>query len=131
MLLDRPQLLEKLRRALAGAKVAYLMPYNSTVFERDVALALDIPLFGASLDQMWLGTKSGSRALFARAGVPHPLGAEIRTIHGAVAAICALRMRKPELAAVIIKLDHAVSGDGTRWLIWQDCRCLARGGSVR
>src|SRR6185437_8765818 len=60
-LLERPRLLERLRRALAGSKVAYLMPYNSTTLERDIALALDIPLFGADPDQAWLGTKSGSR----------------------------------------------------------------------
>jgi PGM1 C-terminal domain len=112
-LLERPHVLEQIRRALAGSTGAYLMPYNSTTLERDVALALDIPLFGADPSQAWVGTKSGSRALFAGAGVPHPLGAEhIRTIHDAVDAICALRAAKPELAALIIKLDHAVSGEG-------------------
>jgi PGM1 C-terminal domain len=112
-LLERPDVLEQIRRALAGSKGAYLMPYNSTTLERDIALALDIPLFGAAPDQAWLGTKSGSRALFAGAGVPHPLGAEqIRTSHDAVDAICGLRAVKPDLAALVIKLDHAVSGEG-------------------
>jgi hypothetical protein len=112
-LLERPRVLEQIRRALSGSQGAYLMPYNSTTLERDIALALDIPLFGAAPDQAWLGTKSGSRAVFSGAGVPHPLGAEqIRTSHDAVEAICALRAAKPELAAVIIKLDHAVSGEG-------------------
>jgi PGM1 C-terminal domain len=105
--------LERIRRALHGPKIAYLMPYNSTRLERDVALALDIPLFGADPGHAWFGTKSGSRSLFATAGVPHPLGAEhIRTIADAVEAICLLRARKPELAEGVIKLDHAVSGEG-------------------
>jgi hypothetical protein len=112
-LLERPHLLEQIRRALAGSTGAFLMPYNSTTLERDIALALDIPLFGADPNQAWIGTKSGSRALFARAGVPHPLGAEqIRTSHDAVHAIRALRAAKPKLAALVIKLDHAVSGEG-------------------
>lgn len=112
-LLDRPRVLEHIRRTLAGSKVAYLMPYNSTALERDIALALDVPLYGTDPRQAWLGTKSGSRALFAQAGVPHPLGAEhIRTVHDAVDAICSLRAAKPELAAVIVKLDDAVSGEG-------------------
>ncbi|MGN6870974.1 MAG: peptide ligase PGM1-related protein [Solirubrobacteraceae bacterium] len=112
-LLGRPRVLWQIRRALAGSKVAYLMPYNSTALERDIAVALEVPLFGAEPDRAWLGTKSGSRALFARAGVPHPLGSEqIKTIQHAVEAICALRAAKPELAATIIKLDHAVSGEG-------------------
>ena len=116
-LLERPHVLEQIRRTLADPKLAYLMPYNSTTLERDIALELDIPLFGADPEHAWLGTKSGSRALFARAGVPHALGAEqIRTIQDAVEAICALRAAKPELAALIIKLDHAVSGEGNALL---------------
>jgi hypothetical protein len=112
-LLERPRVLEQIRRALRDPKVAYLMPYNSTARERDVALALDIPLFGADPGHAWLGTKSGSRALFAKAGVPHPLGSgQIRTIRDAVGAICTLRAAKPELAELVIKLDHAVSGEG-------------------
>ena len=112
-LLERPQVLEQIRRTLADPKLAYLMPYNSTGLERDVALALDIPVFGPNPDHAWLGTKSGSRALFATAGVPHPLGGEhIRTVPDAVEAICALRAAKPELAEAVIKLDHAVSGEG-------------------
>jgi hypothetical protein len=116
-LLERPDVLEHIRGILADSKFAYLMPYNSTPLERDIALALGIPLFGADPRQAWLGTKSGSRTLFAAAGVPHPLGAEqIRTIHDAVDAIAALRAAKPKLAAVIIKLDYAVSGEGNALL---------------
>ena len=112
-LLERPRVLEQIRRTLLDPNVAYLLPYNSTALERDIALELDIPLFGADPGHAWLGTKSGSRALFAKAGVPHPLGSgQIRTIRDAVDAICALRAVKPELAQVVIKLDHAVSGEG-------------------
>ena len=112
-LLERPRLLEQIQRTLGDAKVAYLMPYNSTALERDIALAVDIPLFGPDPGHAWLGSKSGSRALFDKVGVPHPLGtAEIRTIADAVDAICALRKAKPELAQVVIKLDQAVSGEG-------------------
>ncbi len=116
-LLERPHVLEQIRRTLADSTVAYLMPYNSTTLERDIALGLDIPMFGADPDQAWLGTKSGSRALFARAGVPHALGTEqIRTIPDAVDAICALRAAKPEIAELVIKLDRAVSGEGNALL---------------
>src|ERR1700758_3411537 len=89
-LLDRPRVLDDIRDSLAGARVAYLMPYNSTTVERDIALALDIPLYGADPAHAWLGTKSGGRALFASAGAPPPLGAEhIRSVADATDAICA------------------------------------------
>jgi hypothetical protein len=116
-LLERPWVLEEIRRSLAHPDAAYLMPYNSTALERDLALALDIPLYGPDPDHSWLGTKSGSRTLFARAGLPHPLGAaQIKTIPDAVDAICALRAQKPKLAELVIKLDRAVSGEGNALL---------------
>jgi hypothetical protein len=116
-LLDRPWVLEEIRRSLAHPDAAYLMPYNSTAVERDLALALDIPLYGPDPGHAWLGTKSGSRTLFARAGIPHPLGAaKLKTIPATVDAICALRAQKPELAELVIKLDRAVSGEGNALL---------------
>lgn len=112
-LLERPRVLEQIQRTLGDQKVAYLLPYNWTALERDIALALDIPLFDADPGHAWLGSKSGSRALFAKAGVPHPLvTGRIRTIPDAVDAICSLRAAKPELAELVIKLDRAVSGEG-------------------
>ena len=112
-LLARPRVLEQIRETLIEPRVSYLLPYNATVLERDIALALDIPLYGADPVHAWLGTKSGARTLFARAGVPHPLGVErIRSVAEAVDAICALRGVTPELAEVMIKIDNAVSGEG-------------------
>jgi hypothetical protein len=112
-LLERPRALDEIRAALADPSVAYLMPYNSTAVEREIALALGVPLYGADPVHAWLGSKSGGRLLFARAGVPHPLGAEdIRSLADAVRAISALRALKPELREVVIKLDNAVSGEG-------------------
>jgi hypothetical protein len=105
--------LAQIRRTLVDPNAAYLMPYNSTALERDIALALDIPVYGADPDHAWVGTKSGGRALFELVGVPHPLGAKnITSIADAVDAICTLREAKPELAEVVIKLDNAVSGEG-------------------
>jgi hypothetical protein len=112
-LLARPRVLEQIRATLACPTLAYLLPYNSTELERDIALALDIPVYGPDPKHAWLGTKSGARTLFASAGVPHPLGAEhIRSVADATDAICDLRKQKPELGEVIIKIDKAVSGEG-------------------
>jgi hypothetical protein len=112
-LLERPRVLDEIRDTVAGQHRAYLVPYNSTALERDVAQALGISLYGADPRYAWLGTKSGGRALFARVGVPHLLGAEgIRSISDAVEAICRLRATKPKLGEVVIKLDNAVCGEG-------------------
>src|ERR1700761_7998593 len=41
-LLARPDVLDQIRETLVGRQVSYLLPYNATVLERDIALALDI-----------------------------------------------------------------------------------------
>src|SRR5262245_18261356 len=71
-MLARPRLLARIREA--APQPAFLLPYMTTELERDLALALGMPLHGADPSLQGLGTKSGSRKLFAQAGVPHPLG---------------------------------------------------------
>jgi hypothetical protein len=112
-LLAAPRALEQIRGGLPGPTRTYLLAYNSTPLECEIALSLDTPLYGADPHHAWLGTKSGARRLFAAAGVPHPLGAEdIRSIAEATDAICALRVAKPQLTELLIKIDNAVSGEG-------------------
>jgi hypothetical protein len=72
--------LERIRRAIREPQLSHLLTYNATRGERDLALALDLPLYGPDPRHHHLGTKSGSRELFALAAIPHPLGVEhIRT----------------------------------------------------
>ena len=64
-------------RSIAGdPDRAHLIPYTTTRLERDLALRLGIPMYGADPRTFALGTKSGARRIFAEAGVPHPLGVE-------------------------------------------------------
>jgi hypothetical protein len=112
-LLERPDVLARLRRTLGGAPACHLVPYNTTRLERDLALALDIPMYGADPRLAHLGTKSGCRELFAQAGVPHPLGVEaISSTAQAIKAIALLREAKPELSRLVLKCDEGVSGEG-------------------
>ncbi len=112
-LLERGSVLAQIRRTIPASRRAWLIPYNSTAAEQDVAHALSIPVYGADPAHEHLGTKSGARALFAQAGVRHPLGAEhVRSVTDAVRAIGRLRDVKPELSQLIVKLDRGVSGEG-------------------
>jgi hypothetical protein len=105
--------LAQIRRTIPASRLAWLIPYNSTAAEQDVAHALAIPVYGADPVHEHLGTKSGARALFAQAGVCHPLGAEhVRSVTDAVRAIGRLRDVKPELSQLIVKLNRGVSGEG-------------------
>jgi hypothetical protein len=112
-LLERPGVLERIRAAVRGTDVSHLVTYNSGRGERDLALALDLPLYGTDPRYAHLGTKSGSRELFALAGIPHPLGVEHVTSRSEVVdAIVRLRITKPSLDELVIKLNDGVSGEG-------------------
>jgi hypothetical protein len=112
-LLERPRLLRRIREAIPDIERCHLVPYVSTELEQAVGDALGIPVHGADPTLADLGTKSGSRELFERAGVQHPLGVErITGRASAVAAIARLRTARPALAQVVLKLDAGVSGEG-------------------
>src|SRR3954451_50181 len=111
--LAQPGLLDDIRAAVPDPSVAQLVPYETTDRERDLALALDMPMYGADPRHSHLGTKSGCRELFARVGAPHPLGVErIAGTGDAIAAIASLRARRPRMARLVVKLDEGVSGRG-------------------
>jgi hypothetical protein len=112
-LLERPQLLRAIRSLIVDASRAHLVPYTTTPLERDLAVALGIPMYGADPKCFALGTKSGGRRVFAEAGVPHPLGMEgLNTRDDLVDAIVTLRARKPSLGQLVVKLNEGVSGEG-------------------
>lgn len=112
-LLERPRLIRRIRELIPDPDRAHLVPYNTTELERDLALALGIPMYGADPKLFRFGTKSGCRRLFAEEGVPHPLGREeLGGIDDAVEAIRELRSEKPAIGQVIVKLNEGVSGEG-------------------
>jgi hypothetical protein len=111
--LERPQLLDRLRELVDGDPDAFIMPFNVRPEEREIAVLLDIPIYGVDDRFAQYGTKSGGRRLFAASGVQHPRGAEgVHTREDLLEAIIALRRDDPRLEAVVIKQDDNVFGEG-------------------
>ena len=75
-LLERPRLIQRIAALIPDRSLCHLIPYNTTELERDLAVALGIPMYGADPRLVHLGTKTGCRRLFAEEGVRHPLGYE-------------------------------------------------------
>jgi hypothetical protein len=75
-LLERPRLIRRLRELIVDPERAHLVPYNTTELERDLAVALGIPMYGADPKHFHFGTKTGCRCLFEEEGVRHPIGRE-------------------------------------------------------
>jgi hypothetical protein len=112
-LLERPRVLAAIRALVPNPARCHLVPYSTTSLERDLALSLGIPLYGADPRLLALSTKNGCRRLFAAVGVPYPLGREgIHTVEDAAAALAAMRAARPAMTAAIVKLDEGVSGRG-------------------
>jgi hypothetical protein len=112
-LLERPRLIEHIRSLILDFDRAHLVPYNTTTLERDLAIKLGIPMYGADPKTFPLGTKSGSRRIFAEEGVPYPLGVEnLTSVDDVTRAIAEMRAQKPELHQVLVKLNEGVSGEG-------------------
>ncbi len=112
-LLERPRLLGRIRDLILDPDRAHLVPFNTTELERDLALALGIPMYGADPRCFHFGTKTGCRQLFAEEGVRHPTGEEdLAGIEDVVDALVRLRAARPEVANAIVKLNEGVSGEG-------------------
>jgi len=112
-LLARPRLLREIRRLIPNPARSHLIPYNTTPLERDVALSLGIPMYGADPRLADLGTKTGCRRIFEELAVNCPVGAEdLHTVDDIVAAVQGMRVRRPSLTEAIVKLNDGVSGSG-------------------
>ncbi len=110
---ERPRLLRQIKALIPDKSRSHLIPYNTTPLERDLALTLGIPMYGADPRLFELGTKTGCRTLFAEEGVPHPIGFEdLHTIDDLLAATIRMRTERPAIAEIIVKLNEGVSGEG-------------------
>jgi PGM1 C-terminal domain len=112
-ILERPRLIQRIRYGIPNPSRAFMTVFNATPLERKLAVLLGIPLNGVDPQLACLGTKSGSRKVFREAGVPFPDGAEdLRSDDDVVAALDALRQRRPTIRKAVIKLNDSFSGEG-------------------
>ena len=112
-LLRSPDVIERIRQAAGAADEAYMLTFNVTPLEKSLSEQIGIALYGPHPELISLGRKSGSRRIAREAGVPVLDGAEDLWSLGEVAsAIEALRARRPDLEAVVIKLNDGFSGQG-------------------
>jgi hypothetical protein len=112
-LLERPRLLERIAEGIADKDRAHLVCYNTTYLERNLALRLGIPLYGADPRHFSFGTKTGCRQLFAQAGINYPLGFEnLKSIEDVVESLNKMRAQRPTMLQAVVKLNEGVSGEG-------------------
>ncbi len=120
-ILQRPRVIERIRQNIPRGHVAHIACFNTTGFERTLAVRLGLPIYGCDPSLNHLGTKSGSRRLFLKAGVEIPPGSEnLQTYEDIVHAVAALKDMYPDLKKAVIKLNDGFSGDGNAILKYPD-----------
>lgn len=112
-LLDRPRLLERIRRLVVDPELAVIVPFMTRESEARLALELGVPIYGSNPRLWQLGSKSVARRLFAEEGVPHAAGVEdVRTRAELRDALGSLGEQRPGLASAIVKLDQGAGALG-------------------
>ena len=112
-ILERPRLIERIRKSIPDQQAAYLTVFNSTPLERKLAVLLGIPLNGLDPELNYLGTKSGSRMVFKEAGVPYPPGYEdLKDKDDVERALVELGREQKGLRRAVVKLNESFSGEG-------------------
>ncbi|MFK0730323.1 MAG: peptide ligase PGM1-related protein [Gloeotrichia echinulata HAB0833] len=126
-IVERPRLLQRIRQSL-NLDRAFMVCYNSTVWEAELSVKLGVPLYAAAPDlQIW-GTKSGSRQIFAQSSVPHPDGsASVGNGTDLAKAAADLWERQPTLQRMVVKLNEGFSGEGNALLDLRPILSIAPG----
>jgi hypothetical protein len=120
-ILNRPRLIQRIKQSIPAGHVAHIACFNTTAYERTLAVRLGLPIYGCDPSMIYLGTKSGSRRVFIKSGVPVPPGAEnLSSYEDIVHAVAALKDMYPNLKKVVIKLNDGFSGDGNAILRYPD-----------
>lgn len=112
-ILERPRTIERIRSLIPDPERAHIVPFVTSELEEQLAIRLSIPIFGTDPRLLIHGTKTGSRRLFAEAGVQHPRGFEdLRTPDEVIAAARDLVRMTPPVTQAVLKLNEGVGGYG-------------------
>lgn len=119
--LERPRLLDRIRRLVDDPQSAHLTCFNITPLEKTLAVRLGIPLFGTDPDKFYEGSKSGGRKNFRESGVLLPDGFEdLHTRDEVIASLAALKRKDPGARKAVVKLNDGFSGDGNAMFRYPD-----------
>jgi len=120
-ILARHRLVARIRSLIDDPASSHLTCFTATALERTLAVRLGIPLYGCDPALRHLGTKSGSRVVFHRAGVLAPPGYEhLRGEEDVIRALVELKREQPAVRRAVIKLEEGFSGEGNAIFSYDD-----------
>ncbi len=112
-ILTRPRLMQRIKKSIPAEYPAHLVFFNVTGLEKELAVRLNMPIYGCNPALNYLGTKSGSRTIFKELNILLPEGTEdLKNENDIVKALYQLKVVKPDLHKAVIKINDGFSGDG-------------------
>ncbi len=130
-ILERPRLIERIKKCIPPGNIAHMACFNVTSFERTLAVKLDIPIYGCDPELFEQGNKSNSRKLFKACGLQVPPGFEdLKNEEDIVNALTELKLNDSTLKKAVVKMNDGFSGEGngifsydgieemTEWKAW-------------
>jgi hypothetical protein len=126
-ILDRPRLIRRIKEHIRVPEMTHMACFNVTEYEKELALALDIPIFGCDPKLLYLGTKTGSRLLFKRLGLRLPMGIEgLKDEKDIAPALAQLKKQDPQLRKAVIKMNDGFSGEGNAIFYYKDIDAMTK-----
>ena len=112
-ILERPRLIERIKRSIPNGHATHMACFNVTELERTLALRLNIPIYGCDPELFELGNKTNSRRIFKECGILLPDGFEdLHTEEDIAKALIDLKIKYPLLKKAVVKINDGFSGDG-------------------
>ncbi|MBK8625573.1 MAG: carboxylate-amine ligase [Saprospiraceae bacterium] len=112
-ILKRPRLINRIKTSIVDENAGHLVFFNTTEAEKELAIALNLPIYGSDPNFNYLGSKSGCRQLFKECGVPVPFGYEnLYSENDIVQALVNINKQFPNLEKAVVKINEGFSGDG-------------------
>ena len=112
-ILERPRLIERIKKSIPADHIAHMACFNVTDKERKLSVELGLPIYGCDPDLFQLGNKSEGRKIFKACGLNAPKGFEdLYHEKDIVNALIQLKKENPSLRKAVVKLNDGFSGDG-------------------
>lgn len=112
-ILDRPRLIERIRKSIPQDHVSHIACFNVTEAERALAIKLNMPIYGCDPDLNYLGTKNFSRKIFKECNIDTPPGFEdCSKEEDVINSLFKLKTTFPQLNKAVVKLNDGFSGEG-------------------
>lgn len=119
-ILNRPRLIERIKRSIPPGNAAHLACFTVTKHERTLAVKLDMPIYGCDPDLYDLGNKSNSRKIFKQCGLNVPEGFEdLKNEEDIINALAELRIKNPGIRKAVIKMNDGFSGEGNAVFLYE------------